>query len=192
MFLLLGFLLAVTPATLLITASPAQAACAPPVVSIEPTSGAAGASVVVSGSHYTNCVDTAVCIVGQPCPPEPPADPMHGVVVRFVQGSTSVNLATVDAAADGTFRVTVKIPSSANAGAATLGTPTVAAPFTVTSAGAPPVSGTSATSGSNTRASALAATGVAAATNAGFGLALISAGLFLLAVSATWRRPRRA
>ena len=90
----------------------AEGGCAGPMVSVSPASAAPGDEVRVrSGNLWSDCYDT-----GQPGTPPPSRD----VAIQFrPAGSTvSVELATVDADAQGQVDVPVRIPADTPTGPA--------------------------------------------------------------------------
>src|SRR5207248_5429552 len=101
----------------LLASRPANAQCARTVVlDTAPKSAAPGAPVTVTGSGFVaGCPDVVANGV-----PQDPFHPETGINIVFSQGSESVVLATVDADSTNGFEVTVVIPTTAKAGAATI------------------------------------------------------------------------
>ncbi|TNC18228.1 hypothetical protein FHE66_07180 [Georgenia sp. 311] len=89
-----------------------DAGCAPPVLSVEPVTAAAGDSVTVTGEGlFDGCADvsgvgpdgTVVAVETQ--------EPHEGVAIVFsLPGREPVTLATVDASESGSFTVEVTVP----------------------------------------------------------------------------------
>jgi hypothetical protein len=95
-------------------ATPAGAACAGPEFTLASTRGTPGSSVAASGRYFfATCNDTVVDGV-QP----PPNAPATDVGIVFVQDGRRTPLHNVPPSPDGSFTVTVVIPSTAHAGAA--------------------------------------------------------------------------
>lgn len=89
-------------------AEPAGAACVGPVVRLDPARGAPGSRVTVSGwSFAAECLDQ-----GQ----GGRAAASEGLVVRFVQGSRSWDLVTVDADYEYRINCAVSLPVDARPG----------------------------------------------------------------------------
>jgi hypothetical protein len=95
----------------------ALASCVPPTIALSRSSGAASSFVTVRGTWFQiQCID--VVVPGQPTPtPAPDKD----ISIRFIQGSRSWLLATVNASSGSApyrFTVTVRVPRNAALGAA--------------------------------------------------------------------------
>ncbi len=98
-----------------------EAACAAPSISVVPTTGSPGSNVMVSGAGWAvECHDMISCQVGQQCTEPPPSPANKGIVITFKQGERSQRLATVDAAPDYTFKVSISVPSDATPGPSTI------------------------------------------------------------------------
>ncbi|HEV7525812.1 MAG TPA: hypothetical protein VGP92_12655 [Acidimicrobiia bacterium] len=94
--------------------TPAWASCVGPELNLAVTRGAPGSTVAVSGRYFfATCNDTVVNGV-QP----PPNAPATDVGIVFVQDGRRTPLRSFPAQADGSFAVTVAIPSTARSGAA--------------------------------------------------------------------------
>jgi hypothetical protein len=104
---MLGMVASASGGLIVLTALPATSACAPPQMNVAPTKVAPSQSITVSGSHFVCSTATA---------PGGEAALTH-IELRFVQGSVKTPLGLVDTGMP-TFSITVKIPSSARAGAA--------------------------------------------------------------------------
>jgi len=183
------------PLFLIATAAPAAASCPASTMSVTPSNGEPGSTVIVSGQYWqAGCNDTGTTVVGETPSPPPPALP-ETVTISFSQDERTV-LSTVTAASDYTFSQTVTIPITATNGPATFtGTSPVGGSATtdfivVAPTAGPGPSGDSGTGGGGTAtADELPVTGardVLPEAAAGVGLALLGA---LLALSSRRRRP---
>jgi hypothetical protein len=90
----------------------AQAACPRPTLSVRPTSGTSGATVVLSGSAFYSACPSGGVIGTTPPTPE------RGIRLQFVQGGETVPLGLVDADSQGKFSREAIVPLSASAGSA--------------------------------------------------------------------------
>jgi hypothetical protein len=104
---MLGMVASASGGLIVLTALPATSACASPQMNVAPTKVAPSQSITVYGSHFV-CSTTTT--------PEGEAALTH-IELRFVQGSVKTPLGLVDTGMP-TFRLTVKLPSGARAGAA--------------------------------------------------------------------------
>ena len=90
----------------------AQAACPRPTLSVRPTSGTSGATVVLSGNAFYSACPSGGVIGTTPPTPE------RGIRLQFVQGGDTVPLGLVDADSQGKFSREAIVPLSATAGSA--------------------------------------------------------------------------
>ncbi len=137
----LGVAAAVLVGSTLSGIAPASASCAAPNIRINPTEGASGSVVTVTGDAFgDNCFDTG---------PPPPGQgalghPLTGIEIDFTQGGVTTTLATVDASDEYSFAVAITVPPDAALGPAAISTSNpVSYPeqveFTVTAAAAAPI-----------------------------------------------------
>jgi len=104
----------VAMSTVLVLSAPehAQAACPRPTLSVRPTSGMSGATVVLSGNAFYSACPSGGVIGTTPPTPE------RGIRLQFVQGGDTVPLGLVDADSQGKFSREAIVPLSATAGSA--------------------------------------------------------------------------
>lgn len=104
----------VAMSAVLVFAAPeaAHAACPRPTLSVRPTSGTSGATVVLSGSAFYSACPSGGVIGTTPPTPE------RGIRLQFVQGGDTTPLGLVDADSQGKFSREAIVPLSATAGAA--------------------------------------------------------------------------
>jgi hypothetical protein len=111
-------------------AQTASAACAGPIITVSPNSGAPGAALVVNGQSFLDgCNDTSVN--GQPPAPTPPA---KGITITFNQNGRSWSLGSVDAGTDYKFSFKTSVPLEVTAGSSVIEASGATADFTVTRA----------------------------------------------------------
>lgn len=95
----------------------ASAACAPPSITVDPTTTSPGYNVVVSGSEfYVVCNDMVLPGQTEPLPLEPRTE----IQIVFEQNGVQRQLGVVDADPNRDFSTTVEIPGDATAGTATI------------------------------------------------------------------------
>jgi len=104
-------------ACFLIVAEPASASCAAPSANINPSRGARGHTLTVTGKYFAaNCPDVIACTPAGVCE-TPKTLPTKDIPIDFVQGKNIWRLAVVNGL---DFSVEIRVPFGARPGSATV------------------------------------------------------------------------